>query len=49
MTLHETIQGGVATIVMDNPPVNALGSATPTGWPRCWTATDAPMTSGPWC
>ena len=25
MTLHETIQGGVATIVMDNPPVNALG------------------------
>ena len=25
MTLHETIQGGVAIIVMDNPPVNALG------------------------
>jgi enoyl-CoA hydratase len=25
MALHETIQGGVATIVMDNPPVNALG------------------------
>ena len=27
MALHETIHGGVATIVMDNPPVNALGSA----------------------
>ncbi len=25
MALHETILGGVATIVMDNPPVNALG------------------------
>ena len=27
MTLHETIDDGVATIVMDNPPVNALGIA----------------------
>ena len=25
MALHETIDAGVATIVMDNPPVNALG------------------------
>ena len=27
MALHETIDDGVATIVMDNPPVNALGIA----------------------
>ena len=27
MALHETIADGVATVVMDNPPVNALGIA----------------------
>ena len=27
MALHETITDGVATVVMDNPPVNALGIA----------------------
>ena len=27
MTLHETVVDGVATITMDNPPVNALGVA----------------------
>ena len=27
MTLHETVVDGVATIIMDNPPVNALGVA----------------------
>jgi enoyl-CoA hydratase len=27
MTLHETVGDGVATITMDNPPVNALGVA----------------------
>jgi hypothetical protein len=31
MALHETIDGGVATIVMDNPPVNALGIGDTSG------------------